>query len=222
VQNNTITGVGPTAAIAQNGIQISSGADATVKDNDVSGNVYTPMTVVSTGILLFTPGTVTVENNKVFDNDVNVYTFASSTAVKIKNNEAYGATFDGFDVVSSSGVTLENNKAHDNDVDGFYLNDTAGGNTLKNNSATSNGEDGINLDDADDNTLTDNKTNSNVRDGVHAASTSTNNTIQKNDAKTNTMFDCRDMSVGGGTAGTANFWLMDKGATSSPPGICKP
>jgi len=221
VQNNTIQGVGPTALIAQNGVQVSGGATGSVKNNDISGNVYTPQTFVSTGVLLFSPGAVTVENNNVHDNDVNVYDFLSSTAVSIKNNETYGGTFDGFDVVSSSGATLENNKAHDNLFDGVYLSDTAGGNTLRNNELTSNGEDGINLDSANDNTLTNNKTRSNSRDGVHASSGSTNNTIQNNDAKTNTQFDCRDLSAGGGTAGTANFWLNDKGATSSPPGICK-
>jgi parallel beta-helix repeat protein len=221
IEHNTIQGVGPTASIAQNGIQVSGGADASVKDNDVSGNVYTPQTVVSTGILLFSPGTVTVENNEVYANDVNVYDFQSSTDVRIKNNEAYGGTFDGFDVVSSSGATLENNKAHDNSFDGIYLNDTGSGNTLKNNDLKSNGEDGINLDSANNNTLKDNKTNENTRDGLHAASTSTGNTIQDNDAKSNTAFDCRDLSAGGGTAGTANTWTKDKGATSSPAGICK-
>ena len=33
---------------------------------------------------------------------------------------------------------------------------------------------------------------------------------------------CQDLSVGGGTAGTANFWISDKGQTSSPSGICTP
>jgi len=35
------------------------------------------------------------------------------------------------------------------------------------------------------------------------------------------MFDCEDDSTGGGTAGTANFWIKDFGQTESPPGICK-
>lgn len=221
VENNTIQGVGPTATIAQNGIQISGGATASVENNDVSGNVYTPASVVSTGILLFAPGDTTVENNTVHANDVNIYDFLSTSDVRIKNNETFGGTFDGIDVVSSSGATVENNTAHDNLFDGIYLNDTGTGNTLKDNELRSNGEDGINLDDADNNTLNDNKTNGNSRDGVHAAISSTGNTIQNNDAKSNTQFDCRDMSTGGGTAGTANFWLKDKGQTSSPPGICK-
>jgi hypothetical protein len=35
-------------------------------------------------------------------------------------------------------------------------------------------------------------------------------------------FDCRDLSSGNGTAGTANTWLDNIGATASPPGICVP
>ena len=38
---NTIVGEGPTVALAQNGIQVSRGASATLGANNVSGNVYT-------------------------------------------------------------------------------------------------------------------------------------------------------------------------------------
>jgi len=38
---NTIVGEGPTVALAQNGIQVSRGASATLSANNVSGNVYT-------------------------------------------------------------------------------------------------------------------------------------------------------------------------------------
>lgn len=221
IENNTITGVGPTAAIAQNGIQVSGGATGDVKNNDVSGNVYTPQTVVSTGILLFTSGDVTVENNKSHANDVNIFDFLSTSNVDIKNNEVFGGTFDGIDVVSSSGVTVENNKAHDNASDGIYANDTGTGNTFQNNELKTNGEDGINLDAASNNTLKDNKANGNARNGVHAGTGSTGNTIQNSNAMSNTAFDCMDETVGTGTAGTANTWLNDHGQTSSPPGICK-
>ncbi len=42
ITGNTIVGAGPTPVIAQNGIQVSSGASGTVSKNDVSGNVYSP------------------------------------------------------------------------------------------------------------------------------------------------------------------------------------
>jgi hypothetical protein len=46
------------------------------------------------------------------------------------------------------------------------------------------------------------------------------NRVQREEIADSGMFDCRDDSVGGGTAGTANFWLSDHGDTSSPAGIC--
>jgi filamentous hemagglutinin family protein len=41
ITGNTITGEGPTTALAQNGIQVSRGASATVDGNIVRGNAYT-------------------------------------------------------------------------------------------------------------------------------------------------------------------------------------
>ncbi len=52
VTNNTVTGEGAIAYIAQNGIQISYGATATVNKNTVSGFSYTPKASEATGLLL--------------------------------------------------------------------------------------------------------------------------------------------------------------------------
>jgi filamentous hemagglutinin family protein len=58
IVGNTVVGEGPTTAIAQNGIQISRGASATLSSNDVRGNAYTgPMGNAddfAAGILFFT------------------------------------------------------------------------------------------------------------------------------------------------------------------------
>lgn len=50
---NTVTGIGPTSVIAQNGIQISRGASSFLQSNTISGNFYTVPGTISTGILLF-------------------------------------------------------------------------------------------------------------------------------------------------------------------------
>jgi hypothetical protein len=79
VTNNTVSGLGPVVFIAQNGIQVSRGAVATVRGNDISDNFYTGEVGVgpnpggenpegweyfSTGLLLFEAGAGT----KVADN----------------------------------------------------------------------------------------------------------------------------------------------------------
>src|SRR4029077_401824 len=53
IQNNIVTGIGPTDVIAQNGIQLGYNATGTIKGNTVSNLVYSPATYGSSGILLY-------------------------------------------------------------------------------------------------------------------------------------------------------------------------
>jgi parallel beta-helix repeat protein len=90
VAYNQIQGVGPTALIAQNGIQVSRGAIGNVHNNSVTGNVYTPQTYTSIGILLYrdsSPSTQ-VTHNDVFANDegIGLYTTVNTT---ISHNNAH-------------------------------------------------------------------------------------------------------------------------------------
>ena len=73
--NNTVTGVGPIDYIAQNGLQISRGASATVKGNTVSGNWYTPVSYVACGILLYQASGVKASGNTLFANERNQCNF---------------------------------------------------------------------------------------------------------------------------------------------------
>ncbi|MEO2089967.1 MAG: right-handed parallel beta-helix repeat-containing protein, partial [Gemmataceae bacterium] len=68
VSRNTIVGAGPTALIAQNGIQVSDGADGYIFENFISGNEYTGSDAAAAGIYADTAGTVIVADNKVFEN----------------------------------------------------------------------------------------------------------------------------------------------------------
>lgn len=127
---NRVRGFGPVQSIAQNGIQVSRGAYANVRDNEVSDNILVgPLTpfASSSGILLYgappvdpspAPGT-TIEDNLVYRNDDNIPAFGTQQA-KIKNNRVFNATrFDGIYMASNSasnwiyGNFLRGNTEHD-------------------------------------------------------------------------------------------------------------
>ena len=46
------------------------------------------------------------------------------------------------------------------------------------------------------------------------------NTVSENEVENSGGTDCTDNTSGGGTAGTANTWTENEGATSSPAGLC--
>src|ERR1700722_7344304 len=77
-----VEGAGPSTAIAQNGIQVSDGATATINKAVVTGNECddtsggcgsSALDVQSAGILLFDAAKTTVENSTITDNDMGVY-----------------------------------------------------------------------------------------------------------------------------------------------------
>ena len=72
VKNNTVTGQGRIDWIAQNGIQISSGAMGIVTGNLVSRNFYTPKPVTACGLLFFHADGVKQSGNDFAGNEVNI------------------------------------------------------------------------------------------------------------------------------------------------------
>jgi len=81
ITGTTVTGAGPTTAIAQNGIQVSDGATSTISGSTVSGNecdnpVCGPDAFTqtqSTGILMFDSGKAKVSSTNANGNDIGVY-----------------------------------------------------------------------------------------------------------------------------------------------------
>jgi len=223
IAHNRILGIGPTALIAQNGIQVSGGATATVQHNFVSGNIYTPGTFASTGILLFDPGQVVVAHNTITSNDVGEYTFAASSASTVSYNRVKSSTFDGLIVDESSSAQLAHNKSDQNAGPGIGLYG-AQNSSMTDNHVENNAGSGI-LVSIDANTSTGNAVNDNkIRsngggspdstDGIRVEVGSTSNSLDGNHLRDNITHDCHDFNVSG------NTWTNNHGDTSVPPGIC--
>jgi len=83
IENNTVTGAGPTGTIAQNGIQVSYGASATVRNNTIEDVAYSGLqNAVSSGILVYQAGgSSTVESNTLQGIQANIYLVESSATV---------------------------------------------------------------------------------------------------------------------------------------------
>ncbi len=139
VSGNVVQGVGPTALIAQNGIQVSAGARANVEGNEVSDNIYTPQSVVSTGILLFEAGSVNIDHNEARRNDVNIFAFHTANPV-ITHNKVSDGPFDGIDLTDgTTGAIVSHNTSHNNILDGIFVDAASTNNTITHNKMSGNG-----------------------------------------------------------------------------------
>jgi hypothetical protein len=71
ITNTTVTGFGKTAVIAQNGIQVTSGAAATISTSTMRDNYYTPKGTVACGLLVIDAGGVNDDTNVYLNNERN-------------------------------------------------------------------------------------------------------------------------------------------------------
>ncbi len=203
IVDNTIVGVGPTDLIAQNGIQISFGATAQICDNCIAGNVYKPDPFAGSGILLLSPGAVTIEDNSITKNDIGVFVFHSSADVLITQNYIANNQIIGIDLDTTKNARVTHNVTRRN----------GGGNP---------GVDGgIALFASTANRIEYNVSDFNKGSGIYVNADSTGNTFNRNEVKYNTIFDAEDRTSGNGTAKTANTWTNNFGRTSSPKGLLR-
>lgn len=139
IKGNTVTGLGPVSFIAQNGIQVGYGADASVMQNTVSGNSYTGTSDDSGGILVvggpgyggaYTTGTQIV-GNTLINNDVGVYLSnvdenfnapTTATNIKVVNNtissDAVNNNYGGYGYQAGIADQGNNDKMINNTISG--------------------------------------------------------------------------------------------------------
>ena len=115
IVHNVIRGVGRTPTIAQNGIQVSRGADAEVEHNWVADHTYVlaPATG-SSGVLLFSAGQVVVAHTTSVRNDDNFYV-GGTTGATLAYDKGEDSTF--FD-----GIFVDSNSTNNQITHGHFLN----------------------------------------------------------------------------------------------------
>jgi parallel beta-helix repeat protein len=135
ITGNTVVGAGPTSTNGQNGIFISSGASATVSGNKVSENFYTGTNASVGGITVTGSGAVTIENNTLSGNQIDVWVngIAQDVNVTLSGNTIHGGSY-GIIVQGASGVRVLDNTTHGQTLDGFYI--AANDNTFDGNKAS--------------------------------------------------------------------------------------
>src|SRR5215469_9375707 len=104
IENNVVTGVGPTTGAAQNGIQIGFGADGSISRNTVANHIWSPCVSVTSceaigiDILVFQSDSVSVEQNVAG---------ISQTGIAIVANHATVTQNQVFNTLIFDGVALD-------------------------------------------------------------------------------------------------------------------
>ena len=83
--DSTVTGIGQTDEIGQNGIQVSDVAQAAIAGNTVRDNYYTSNSVAA-GIIVFQSSDVVIERNRILDNNNGIGVSGAGDTVARRNN----------------------------------------------------------------------------------------------------------------------------------------
>jgi hypothetical protein len=126
VAYNSVVGQGSTTVTAQNGIQISRGATAAVYENSVRDHAYivkpTLAEFTATGILLYQPGRVQVEENSLRRNQDGVGLYTADGVATVEDNKIIGGIATPDPLVGTM-----------NFGDGIYAGDDTANNRIKGN-----------------------------------------------------------------------------------------
>jgi hypothetical protein len=125
IQNNVVTGIGPTTAIAQNGIQIGFGAGGEIERNLVTNTVFSPCNAVptcqavATDILVTQSDGVEVSRNRAGISQVAIFIDGSRSLVE--RNETFATVvFDGIRVEGNR-ADVRRNRVFNGAESGIFL-----------------------------------------------------------------------------------------------------
>jgi parallel beta-helix repeat protein len=138
IRSNVVTGIGPTAGAAQNGIQIGFGAGGAIRNNTVSNHLWSPCTdasnctAVATSILVTQSDSVTVTGNDVSISQVGIFVDGSSATIA-ENETSSSSVFDGIRLEGSQN-TARGNTVFNSGEAGIFVDGS--NNVLRNNTIT--------------------------------------------------------------------------------------
>lgn len=191
------------------GVALVSSADVSVTRNNVRNSsavgvfVSLGTNISARGNRITDSGSALVYDSSTGDIRFNLVERAAETGISLLSDHDVDV---GFNFVAESGAGIELLEAT--------------GNSLQHNLIERSIRHGILLDASDDNTIQSNRSRANGADGLRIASLSSGNTIHRNRMLSNAEHDCHDNTIGAGTAGTANYWISNRGRSNHPSGLC--
>jgi hypothetical protein len=125
VHGNVVTGIGPTAGAAQNGIQIGFGAGGTILSNTVTNNLWSPCTAadtcqaVATNILVTQSDGVEVTDNRAGISQVVIFVDGNHGLVA-RNETIASSVFDGIRI-EGNGNRVRHNQVFNGAESGIFV-----------------------------------------------------------------------------------------------------
>jgi len=117
IAKNVVVGIGPTTGAAQNGIQMGYGAQGKIGQNFISSNIWSPCAspdncaYFSTGILIEQSDNVSISDNTVGNNLVNI--FLNGDHIKVRENRLFGSLVLDAIQVAGDDADVECNRIYD-------------------------------------------------------------------------------------------------------------
>jgi parallel beta-helix repeat protein len=191
ITNTTVTGIGSTNQIAQNGVQVWASA-ATLTGDVVTGNTYDG-TTLATGLIIINPFTLHLKRNTITNNDLNTYVLQDFTPNDLlcgnltsacSNAASLGTTFTVVHNHLSDATNVFDNPPETGFGDGLDLDSETTSTLVKGNTIDSNPGEGITLFgtmsvNARGNTIRNNYIGLYLTSGS-TATTANANTVQRN------------------------------------------